>query len=111
MDESLAVVATPQDAISVELVGKKYMLKPPKSALALKVGVKAKQASEDPSQMLEALDEWLTAAVGAKNVAAIHKRLDDPNDLLDYQHITQLMNLVLERSSKVPPTSPSDSSR
>lgn len=82
--------------IPVELVGKRYVIKKPKSALGLRVAVAAKKAQEDPESMLAAMDSFIDMTFGKKDGAAVRKRLEDPDDDLDYEHITQLVQALME---------------
>lgn len=82
--------------IPVELVGKRYVIKKPKSALGLRVAVAAKKAQEDPESMLAAMDSFINMTFGKKDGAAVRKRLEDPDDDLDYEHVTELVQALME---------------
>lgn len=95
------IAADKREVIPVELVGERYSILPPKTAVTLKMAVRAKQAGSDPALMYEALQEWIDKAFG-KKAKEVHKRLDDPDDLLDIEHITELMKAVIEVSTGNP---------
>ena len=104
---TIEIKADPRTPIKVSLVGVDYELNPPKSALAIKLAVQAKTAGDDPTLVLQAIDEWVDKAFGKKNATAVRKRLDDENDDLDTPHLMQLMEAVIEASSGNPTSSPS----
>jgi hypothetical protein len=96
---SITITAEPRAAIPVDLVGVRYTVQPPKSALAFKLAVQAKSAGEDPEQMLTTIDEWIEKAFGKKQATAIRGRLD-------INHLMQLMEALIEEGSKNPTSSP-----
>lgn len=100
----IQIEAKPRKTFAVELVGKEYTLTAPKSAFALRMAVKSKQAqtASDPSLLIEAVDEWLEAALGPEQSQEVHDRIDDPNDDLDLEHINTLMEKVMEQTTGVP---------
>lgn len=100
----IEITAEPAAPIEVVLVGVDYKIQPPKSSLALKLAIRAKTAGEDPTLMLEAIDEWINKAFGKTNGAKIKKRLDDPDDLLDINHVMQLMEKIVEATTATPTT-------
>jgi len=100
----IPITAKPRRIISVDLVGVRYDVKPPKGALALTLGRAAKKASTDPEQGMRAMMDWLTMAVGSENAEAIEKRLNDLNDELDFEHIGDLIKAVTEAGANGNPT-------
>lgn len=86
----------PRKGIPVDLVGVRYTARKPKAALGLRVAVAAKKAGEDPEGMLKAMNSFITMTFGKKDAAAINKRLEDPDDDLDYDHITELVQALME---------------
>lgn len=90
----------PRTALNVQLgEGQVYALTPPKTALALKMAVRAKTAAGDDTGPLDAVNEWLNAAFGEEVADKLRLRLEDPNDLLDFTHIMKLMEEVLGREN------------
>lgn len=81
--------------IPVDLVGKRYVVKKPKSALGLRVAVASKKAGEDPEGMMKAMDTFIDMTFGKKDGVGIRKRLEDPDDDLDYDHITELVQALM----------------
>lgn len=105
----ITISAAPRTVLDVDLVGVHYSVNPPKAALALKMAMDSKLTGEDPSILMNTLDEWLVQAVGPEVTKDIHARLDDPADDLDVSHLMQLMEAVLSEMSERPTTSPSAS--
>lgn len=99
------IVADPREPITVNLVGTEYVVKPPKAALAMKLAVTAKSAEEDPSAMMAAVNQWISIAFGKVGAKAIQKRLEDMDDDLDFPHIMQLMEAMIERATGNPTSS------
>jgi hypothetical protein len=104
----IKIEATPRQTISIDLLGVEYVIVAPKAALALKLSVRSKQATngQDPTLMVEALYEWLDVAFGKEKAGEVRDRLDDPADLLDIEHLSILMQKVTEVGSGNPTTSP-----
>lgn len=99
------ISASAPQPVEVNLVGTVYTVTPPKSALAFKVAVYAKTHAEDAEVQLKALHEWIDKAFGKTQAAKVKKRLEDSNDLLDYEHIGTLMEKVSEAVAAGNPTS------
>lgn len=104
MGSLIEIAATTREAIPIKLVGKDYSITTPKSYLAMMLAIRAKKADEDPEKMMEAVSEWLDGAFGKKVRADIVKRLEDPEDALDFPHITELMRKVIELGTGDPTT-------
>jgi hypothetical protein len=100
----ITIKAKSRDAIPVDMAGVRYSLNPPKAALAMKLAVRAKTAGDDPTLVLEAVDEWLDKAFGKREANKVRKRLDDADDPLDTPDIMELMEAVIERASGNPTT-------
>jgi hypothetical protein len=92
-----------EEPITVNLVGKPYVARPPKTLLAIKLG-KGMEGSSDPDVILERLGEYLKMTFGEKEAGKIRKRLEDEDDALDIGHIMQLMEKITELSTKTPTT-------
>jgi hypothetical protein len=92
--------------ITVKLVGKSYLVRVPKTAWALKLAVRARQAEQAPDLMATAMDEWIARVFSAEDAATVMRRLyDDPDDELDIDHIMALMEKMLDRAGSPNPTS------
>lgn len=99
----IVVEATPREEIPLTLVGVKYTIVPPKSNFALKMAYQAKTSKDDPTQVVDSLFDWVRKAF-RDQADAVLARLDDDGDDLDIDHLTQLMQKVLERGSGGNPT-------
>lgn len=97
----VTIAATPSDTISVDLVGERYEINPPKMFLALRIGVAAKNAGNDMDAMLSALTTWIEAAMG-RQATEVLERLEDPDDDLDLMHIMRLMEKITEVQTSDP---------
>lgn len=100
----IVVVAEPRKTHNVSLVGVDYTLTAPKSILALQMATRARAGADAPTEVIESILEWVRSAFGANQTKAIRKRLDDPDDLLDIDHITTLMQKVMEATTATPTT-------
>jgi hypothetical protein len=84
-------------SISVDLIGKRYEIVPPKAGIALRI---AKLATDkDPAVQMKVLalvDVWLARAFGDEAPALEHRLYEDPDDELDFLHIVQLIQKVVE---------------
>lgn len=105
--KSIDIVAEPREQITVNLVGKPYLITPPKGALALGISKRVKTLNEEGrgDEVWGEVENWLRSAVGAKQFTAIQKRLDDANDDLDIKHIVALMTKVVEAVTETPTSS------
>lgn len=113
------------ETITVNLVGKKYKVTPPKESYSLKLARSAPQLAglakgdgtgfadlmeNDPEKITEMVDSindlidgWVESAFGAK-APEIKARLDDSSDRLDTKHIMELLEAVMEYSTEDRPS-------
>lgn len=108
--KSITIDAEPREQITVHLVGKPYLLTPPKGSLGLKLAERATAANEsgDVKAIWGEVMDWVTKAVGPKQAADIQSRLDDPDDDLDIIHVVTVMEKVVEAVTSNPSSSSSD---
>lgn len=92
------------EKIPVKLVGVKYSIRRPKSMLAMSFARRAKAAKEDPEKLMEAVEEWVRITFGKATGVKVIKRLNDPEDELDFEHIVKLMEAVIELTNGSDPT-------
>lgn len=102
--KNITISANPREKITVSLVGKNYMIKPPKGSMALQMARRAMAADDDPEKTWEAIAQWITMAFGKKEGDAVTKRLNDPEDDLDIIHISELISKVAELATGNPTT-------
>lgn len=100
----IVIEATPRKSYDVSLVGIDYKLTPPKSALALKMANQTRNGADGATDVVDSIYTWVRSAFGPTQSKAIIKRLDDPEDLLDIEHLTQLMQKVMEVMTASPTT-------
>lgn len=101
----ITIAAEPKKAVIVDLVEQRYTIKPPKSAMAVKLAVRAKQAGDDdPGAVMAAISEWVNIAFGAKAAPGVMERLEDPDDDLDIIHVMNLIEALVEVGAPTPPT-------
>lgn len=105
MNPQINITADPREKITICLVGVNYEVHPPKTALALKLAVRAKQAGDAPDLMMAAVDEWITKAFGKTEAKKVQARLENETDDLDFPHIMQLMEALIEQATGTPTTS------
>jgi hypothetical protein len=102
MTRSITIEAEPREQIDVKLVGVHYIINPPKAALAISLGKEVKAAGDDAELLEAALEKWAVIAFGKKHGKAIMARLNDPEDLLDYDHLTTVITKLAEALSPNP---------
>lgn len=102
---NLNIVAKPQKWFPVELVGVPYEAKAPKKALALMLMMKVRNAENDPTQMVEIIDQLVNRMFGAEVAPAVKARLEDEDDDLDIDHLMKLMEALISAVAEDPTTS------
>jgi len=93
----------PKKKVSIDLIGERYLITPPKASLAVAIT----QGARNPDEAEEAfakLQDWIDLAFGVKIAVKIRERLDDPKDDLDLDHIMKLMNALMELGGENPTT-------
>lgn len=109
----ITISAEPRKTFTVDLVGKTYTIRAPKGSAAIALASRANMTSKrgkggDAAEiegMLSMLRDWSRAAFGVKVAEEVLARLDDPEDDLDFQHLSDLMAKVSEASTGNPTTS------
>lgn len=102
----MEINAEPRKPFNLTLVGEEYMVFPPKTMMSMLLA-KASKSSDggtDVGQFYEGLSHWLTAAFGRKVAPKVIKRLEDPEDDLDIDHIMQLIEKMTEGATGNPTT-------
>lgn len=110
----ITISAEPRKTFVVDLVGKTYTIRAPKGSAAIALASRANFTSKrgkggggDAAEiegMLAMLRDWSRAAFGVKVAEEVLARLDDPEDDLDFQHLSDLMAKVSEASTGNPTT-------
>lgn len=104
MARRIVIAANPVEPITVELIGKEYIVEPPKAVLGVLMAQRLEQAGDDVDKVFEELGGWLTAAMGEKQSKKVMERLRDPDDKLDIPHISSLMRQLTEEVAGNPTT-------
>lgn len=105
---AIHITATAREKIRVNLVGKIYLVTPPKTAFAMDLGLAAVSADvESAKEMFTSLNDWIDDAFGEANGAKVKARLRDKKDQLDIPHVMELMHALIEKTSGGNPTSSS----
>lgn len=100
---AISISATPKKPIAVDVLGTTYMVKPPKSSLLMAIAKHSSSdaAKRDPQALQRDLDTIVTIMFG-KSADAIQKRLADPEDDLDIDHIFEVAEAVTEEATGDP---------
>lgn len=112
---NIEISAPERESISVDLVGKRYVMRPPKAALSIAIARRAKEVAalttgdgtgedvlENVTKMLDVFDDWLERAFAKKDVKAIRARMEDPEDDLDFPQLITLIEKVVEYTTGNP---------
>lgn len=103
-DLDINIASEPPKPITVGLGGHRYTVRPVKGSLGIALGAKLKKVSDDPEKLVKAVTDITEAIFGKAEGAEVLKRLQDPEDVLDYAHIFELMNALVEKSTGNPTT-------
>jgi len=113
---AFSIEAEEVQTIPVKLVGEMYGIRPLKSAYMMSVANKAKhlqdkEGSEAADALMKMIHKWVDAAFEKDDAKAVKKRLEDPTDPIDIQHIVKMVNMLAEHlaGGDFPTTSPSAS--
>lgn len=96
---AINISASPTQKIDVTLVGKKYKVSKPKAAVAINLASKLNLDEEDEQageHAKESVEEWVDLLFNKTDAAAVKKRLYEPTDSLDFEHIGDLMGKILD---------------
>ena len=100
----ISVVAAPREEITVDLVGKEYLIKPPKAMLGLAIAEAGKNAGEDPTAIVHAMNDWIISAFGPKEGKKVIARLNSADDDLDLPEVMDLMQQLTGEATPDPTT-------
>lgn len=107
-DDILHITSDPREKIKVDLVGVRYDVWPPKTALAIRLAKRALALQgdvEQASELFDVLDTWIDMAFGKPIAKKVRARMEDGEDDLDFPHIMKLMEALIERSTGNPTSS------
>lgn len=100
----ISISASPRDSISVDLVGTEYLVKPPKSTIALAFADRMSKAGENPGAVMTELEGWVNLAFGKTQAKKVMARLTAADDDLDLPHIIELIQKLAEEATPNPST-------
>ncbi len=100
----ISIAAAPREDITVDLVGKEYLVKPPKAMLGLAIAEAGKNAAEDPNAIVHAMHDWIISAFGPKEGKKVIARLNAADDDLDLPEIMELMQKLTGDEGTPDPT-------
>ena len=92
----LTITAVERPTLTVDLVGKRYSVVPPKGAFALSLVRKVKDG-DDPTKQVDSLMAYVKMAFTKKDAKDIEARLNDSDDLLDIVHLITLLEALVKR--------------
>lgn len=104
MSRRIVIDADPREPIPAQLVGREYLVTPPKSTLAMALATRVREAGDDVQKMRDELNAWIAKAFGPRQSEEVIARLDDADDDLDLPHIYRLMRALTESVTGDPTT-------
>lgn len=108
MAMTLEINATAPETMEVKLVGTFYDVTPPKTALSMNMIGDMDKMKKEPKRVLKAVNSWIDSAFTEKDAKKVRDRLNDPRDLLDIDHISEMVKALMEAKTENPTTSGSD---
>lgn len=100
---SIDIEAAPQKTHDVNLVGKAYKVKSPKTAVLM--ATQENIEKDDKEQSLNSFMPILELLFSKTEAKSVMKRLTDPKDQLDISHVNQLIEAIVQESQENPTTS------
>lgn len=102
--QRLVISATPVKKITLELVGKEYLIRAPKASLGIVLAQRIQAAGDNVEDLLEEIKNWLVITFGSKQGPKVYDRIFDPDDELDIPHIVSLIEQLAEMVTGNPTT-------
>lgn len=91
-------------SITVNLVGEEYQAYPPKPLVMAEFSRQAEKTGASVNEQIAQFEKTVAALFDKKDAAKVLKRLGDPQDALDVDHIMKLMQALTEYADKDRPT-------
>lgn len=91
--------------IKVTLVGEEYEVRPIKGAIGIQMAQRFGKNTENPAELVKSIDALIGMIFGKSAKKTILARLNDAEDLLDFTHIIELVQALMENQSGNPSTS------
>ena len=100
----IVIDAEPVETLDVKLVGMDYKITPPKTSMLMQVTDKMQgKAEEDVTS--EDLYRFVDLMFTKVDAGKVKKRLGDPKDALDIDHVMNLLDKLMEAVQPNPSTS------
>lgn len=104
------ITADTPKIVKVNLVGKTYEVRVPKTSASLGLARAAKSMDKKDVETIESMiNQYIEIVFKKADAPKVIKRLQEPSDALDFPHITTLISELSKVASGRPTTSPSDS--
>lgn len=100
----IVIDAEPAETLDVKLVGVDYKITPPKTSLLMQVTDKM-QGKEEEDVTSEDLYRFVDLMFTNTDSVKVKKRLNDPKDALDIDHVMSLLDKLMEAVQPNPTTS------
>lgn len=100
----IVIDAEPAETLDVKLVGVDYKITPPKTSLLMQVTDKM-QGKEEEDVTSEDLYRFVDLMFTKTDSVKVKKRLNDPKDALDIDHVMSLLDKLMEAVQPNPTTS------
>lgn len=100
----IVIDAEPAETLDVKLVGVDYKITPPKTSLLMQVTDKM-QGKDEEDVTSEDLYRFVDLMFTQTEAGKVKKRLNDPKDALDIDHVMSLLDKLMEAVQPNPTTS------
>lgn len=100
----IVIDAEPVETMDVKLVGVDYKIKPPKTSMLMEVTDKM-QGKDEEDVTSEDLYRFVDLMFTKTDATKVKKRLSDPKDDLDIDHVMKLLDALMEAVQPNPTTS------
>lgn len=108
----LEITAQKRATQNVKLVGKMYTVQVPKTASAIDLVQRSKSLKKMNEKSIgeasATMNSMIDMMFSEKDAEAVRKRLKDHRDLLDLDHISELLKALMEKEGENPTTPSSD---
>lgn len=100
----ISISVEPPKPISVDLGDQRYTVRPVKGSLGIALGSRLQAVQGDAQKLKDTIEHIVGIIFGPSASVEIIERLEDSSDALDYSHVMELMNALIEKSSGNPTT-------
>lgn len=100
----IVIAAEPPKPIEISLGAVDYKVRPIKTSLGIEMSQRFQSIGEDPAKLKAGVESIVKTMFGKTDAPKIMKRLADPNDHLDYEHVIELMTALVGGATENPTT-------